>query len=114
MKCFKFIIANIAITFAIAAALISSEKYGENFDNQICDSSYCCSQYGYCGTSEDHCPTDKGCQSKFGECKDYSDDSKLTTIKAIGMINTGPGGDCSTEMTIAFHSPYSDNFVDYT
>ena len=30
------------------------------------------------------------------------------------MINTGPGGDCSTEMTIAFHSPYSDNFIEYT
>ena len=114
MKYFKLMLANIAIIFTITAALRSTERCGENYDNQICDSGYCCSQYGYCGTSEDHCSTDKGCQSKFGECKEYGGDSKTTTIKAIGMINTGPGGDCSTEMTIAFNSPYSDNFVEYT
>ena len=114
MKYFKFIIANIALIFAIAKALKSTERCGKNYDYQICDSGYCCSKNGYCGTSEDHCSTNKGCQSEFGECKDYIGDSKTTTIKAIGLINTGPGADCSTEMTIAFHSPYSDNYVEYT
>jgi len=28
---------------------------------------YCCSQYGYCGATTDHCGT--GCQSDFGECR---------------------------------------------
>jgi len=30
------------------------------------------------------------------------------------MINTGPGTDCSKEMTIAWHSPYESNYVEYT
>ena len=165
MKYFIFIIGNIALIFTIASALRSTERCGKNYDNQKCDSGDCCSKYGYCGTSEEHCSIDEGCQSEFGECKDYSSkngrcgknydnqkcdsgeccskygycgnseehcsieegcqsdfgeckdysgDSKTTTIKAIGMINTGPGADCSTEMTIAFHSPYSENFVEYT
>ncbi|OUM60148.1 hypothetical protein PIROE2DRAFT_14139 [Piromyces sp. E2] len=37
-----------------------------------------------------------------------------TTIKNIGMINAGPGTDCSKEMTIAWHSPYLNNYVEYT
>ena len=114
MKYFKFFLANIALIFIITSSLRSTERCGEDYNNQKCDSGYCCSQYNYCGTSEEHCSIDKGCQSKFGECKDYNGDSKTTTIKSIGMLNTGPGGDCSTEMSIAFHSPYLDNFVEYT
>ena len=113
MKYFKFFIANIALIFIIASSLRSTERC-ENYNNQRCDSGYCISKYNYCGTREENCSKDKGCQSKFGECKDYSGDSKATTIKSIGMLNTGPGGDCSTEMSIAFHSPYLDNFVEYT
>ncbi|KAL2177802.1 uncharacterized protein P884DRAFT_243130 [Thermothelomyces heterothallicus CBS 202.75] len=30
--------------------------------------SSCCSAAGYCGTTEDHCDTAKGCQSEYGNC----------------------------------------------
>ncbi|OUM56323.1 hypothetical protein PIROE2DRAFT_65598 [Piromyces sp. E2] len=30
------------------------------------------------------------------------------------MINTGPGTDCSNEISIAWHSPYEKNYVEYT
>ena len=116
MKYFKFILVTIALIFSAASALTSTDRCGKNYDNQKCDSGLCCSQYGYCGTSEEHCSIDKNCQSNFGKCIDYNSGSgsTKTTIQKIGMINTGPGGDCSKEMSVAWHSPYSDNYVEYT
>jgi len=29
----------------------------------------CCSQYGYCGKTEDYCSASNGCQSEYGDCK---------------------------------------------
>ena len=29
---------------------------------------YCCNTKGYCGTSNEFCSIDKGCQNKFGKC----------------------------------------------
>lgn len=40
---------------------------GPSAGNKKCPSGYCCSKYGYCGTSDDHCKS--GCQSQFGTCK---------------------------------------------
>ena len=37
MKYFNFIITNIVIIFTINAALRSTERCGENYDNHICD-----------------------------------------------------------------------------
>jgi len=34
-----------------------------------CPKDECCSQYGWCGTEENHCSISKGCQSEFGKCK---------------------------------------------
>ncbi|OUM62255.1 carbohydrate-binding module family 18 protein [Piromyces sp. E2] len=31
-----------------------------------CSEGFCCSQYGWCGKSKDHC--DAGCQKNYGEC----------------------------------------------
>lgn len=46
---------------------ISSEKCGR-VNNTIyeCKSGYCCSKWGFCGTSQKHCGY--GCQSEFGKC----------------------------------------------
>jgi len=45
----------------------NTEGCGPNVGNKKCPAGSCCSQYGYCGTSNDHCKV--GCQSKFGTCK---------------------------------------------
>jgi len=34
----------------------------------ICPEGKCCSKYGYCGTSTDHCDNAKGCQTEYGVC----------------------------------------------
>jgi len=35
--------------------------------NTKCRKNYCCSKYGYCGTTDEYCKN--GCQSEFGICK---------------------------------------------
>ncbi|OUM63651.1 carbohydrate-binding module family 18 protein, partial [Piromyces sp. E2] len=51
----------------------------------------CCSQYGWCGTSTDHCGT--GCQSEFGQCSGTANKitnavvKKTTTVTAIKKTN---------------------------
>jgi len=37
-----------------------------SYDNANCHTGYCCSKYGYCGKSKDHCGS--GCQGKFDKC----------------------------------------------
>jgi len=37
-------------------------------DKGKCPNGECCSKYGWCGTSDDHCSISKGCQSEFGKC----------------------------------------------
>lgn len=70
MKSFIIIIVAIALISSISA---SQERCGEEYGN--CDSGECCSKYGYCGRSDDHCLVSKGCQSKYSTCKDGSDSS---------------------------------------
>jgi len=46
----------------------STGRCGKDYGGAVCKSGYCCSKYGYCGTTEDHCELTKGCQSEFGDC----------------------------------------------
>lgn len=48
-------------TFAAAGGACGSSAGGA-----CCSSGQCCSQYGYCGSSDAHCLT--GCQALFGAC----------------------------------------------
>ena len=45
-----------------------------------CTTGYCCSKYGYCGKTEEHCG--KGCQINYGKCH------KLSTTKKSTKKNT--------------------------
>ncbi|XP_027149796.1 endochitinase EP3-like [Coffea eugenioides] len=62
MKNFLIIIFSIAVLVGSFSQLISSQ-------NCDCEPDLCCSQWGYCGTSDDYCG--KGCQS--GPCTASSD-----------------------------------------
>ena len=62
MKNFLIIIFSIAVLVGSFSQLISSQ-------NCDCEPDLCCSQWGYCGTSDDYCG--KGCQS--GPCTAASD-----------------------------------------
>ncbi|OUM57235.1 carbohydrate-binding module family 18 protein [Piromyces sp. E2] len=49
-------------------------KYGK------CDEGECCSQYGYCGKTDEYCSIKKGCQSEFGRCDDGKRPTITTTV----------------------------------
>jgi len=58
----------------------------------ICPNNKCCSKYGYCGTTDQHCGT--GCQTGFGKCnsittaKTTQTKSKTSTTKTKTKIST--------------------------
>ena len=58
----RFIILLVPI---ISVCLASKDRCGEDYG--ICDGVECCSLYGWCGLTEEHCG--KGCQPKYGTCK---------------------------------------------
>jgi len=46
---------------------VFGESAGRCGDGVSCPAGYCCSKYGYCGTTNDFCGD--GCQVKYGTCK---------------------------------------------
>ncbi|OUM65016.1 carbohydrate-binding module family 18 protein, partial [Piromyces sp. E2] len=60
----------IALISSVSAfpEVYSRDRCGPDNNNAVCDSGYCCSKYGWCGKSDDHCSIKKGCQSEFGSC----------------------------------------------
>ena len=72
------------MVFFVDIALISfifasQERCGKEYGK--CDSGECCSQYGYCGRSDDHCLISRGCQSQYSTCKDSSDSGDSSSYK---------------------------------
>jgi len=46
-----------------------------------CPNNLCCSAYGYCGTSNEHCNVSQGCQPDYGLC--YQDDDNNKPNKKV-------------------------------
>ena len=62
MKFFnKFILLSIAIVSSLSG---SKDRCGKEYGS--CDPDDCCSKYGWCGQSSEHCGS--GCQSNYGIC----------------------------------------------
>lgn len=57
----KFILIFIVI---VSQAISSKDRCGEEYGK--CDDDECCSKYGWCGETEEHCGS--GCQSEYGVC----------------------------------------------
>ncbi|KAI9342050.1 hypothetical protein DFJ73DRAFT_532984 [Zopfochytrium polystomum] len=51
-----------------------------------CWPGFCCSQWGYCGTSTDHCA--KGCQVNYGECGTRNSTSSISSTSSIASTPT--------------------------
>ncbi|CAG8617411.1 5121_t:CDS:2, partial [Ambispora gerdemannii] len=50
----------------LLSTFVNAQQCGSQNPNGQCSDNECCSQYGYCGTTDDYCGT--GCQSDFGTC----------------------------------------------
>eukprot|EP00833_Pecoramyces_ruminatium_P001884 jgi/Orpsp1_1/1175916/evm.model.c7180000055710.1 len=63
-------------------------------ENGKCPSGQCCSKGGECGTSEDHCSVDAGCQIGFGKCKN----DKISINGQCGLADGKcPEGKCCSK-----------------
>ncbi|KAL6597702.1 coth protein-domain-containing protein [Neocallimastix sp. 'constans'] len=50
-------------------------------NGRICPNNECCSQYGYCGTTDEYCGS--GCQSEFGRCNSSGNPSSNNTPSKV-------------------------------
>jgi len=63
-----------------------------------CPEGECCSQYGYCGTSEKYCSLDKGCQSELGKCSTTTTELPVSTDGKCGKgVAKCPSGECCSK-----------------
>ncbi|ORX63913.1 hypothetical protein BCR32DRAFT_134356 [Anaeromyces robustus] len=75
-------------------------KCGEKNGNTICPSGQCCSKYGHCGKTDDHCSVEKGCQSEFGQCGNSDTSKKISENGKCGEKNGNticPSGKCCSK-----------------
>lgn len=85
--------------------------FNGNNKNYSCDASSplggaCCSQYGYCGSTQDYCGT--GCQIAFGECA-------ASVVKPVDANVCGPTNDnnrCVSGLCCSAYG-YCGNTTDY-
>lgn len=67
------------------AATAIAQNCGRQAGGQTCANNLCCSQWGYCGTSDDHCNPSKNCQSN---CR---------------SSGTGGGGESASNVRATYH-----------
>jgi len=72
-------------------------------DRGRCPAGECCSKYGYCGTSDDHCAA--GCQSEFGKCKSPADKPAQPKGPKPPKRPHGPHGPKGTERPSGIKAP---------
>ncbi|OUM62879.1 carbohydrate-binding module family 18 protein [Piromyces sp. E2] len=91
MKYFNILLSAIVLISCVSAAPATyfKERCGPGIGN--CDEGSCCSKFGWCGTSEDHCGI--GCQSEFGKCNDIGD----RMIRCGSYYGSCSSGDCCSE-----------------
>ncbi|KAL6599685.1 hypothetical protein U3516DRAFT_604429, partial [Neocallimastix sp. 'constans'] len=69
----------------------TDDRCGVKFGT-VCPRNECCSKYGYCGRSSDHCDVSKGCQSEFGRCEGEKKSTTTTTKKSLQTSTNGKCG----------------------
>jgi len=82
--------------FKNCSGMVTEEDYSTNGQcgngNGKCPPGFCCSKYGWCGKTEDHCSISKGCQADLGVCEDEPLSSRCG--KVFGKC---PSGQCCSK-----------------
>jgi len=79
----------------------TNDKCGKEYGK--CPSGKCCSKYGWCGKTDDHCSVSKGCQSEFGKCDGITTTTITTTTTLPSNYKCGkeygkcPSGKCCSK-----------------
>jgi hypothetical protein len=53
-----------AVLLASLIVMATGEQCGRQAGGQLCPDNLCCSQYGWCGNTDEYCSSSKGCQSR--------------------------------------------------
>lgn len=83
-RAFAFTIVLVGLLLGAATA----QNCGRQAGGRTCANNLCCSQFGFCGTTDDHCSPAKNCQSN---CRGSSD--------------TGGGTATNVRATFHFYNP---------
>ncbi|RDI83503.1 hypothetical protein Vi05172_g6437 [Venturia inaequalis] len=72
------------------------KRCGKDFDDAVCQQGQCCSARGWCGTSDNHCKVENGCQ---GSCKPSGVGANRCGTQAGGRVcdPAGEFGDCCSK-----------------
>ncbi|PVI01865.1 carbohydrate-binding module family 18 protein [Periconia macrospinosa] len=63
-------------------------RCGASFSGTRCSNNQCCSAYGYCGTSFEHCAAIVGCQPEYGRCGDPPAETSTSTSTSTTTSTT--------------------------
>jgi len=63
----------------------SKGKCGKGYGS--CKKGECCSKYGWCGKTNDHCEISKGCQSEFGDCNKEINENPVNNSTTVSNTN---------------------------
>ena len=66
MKLLNKFVLSLVFVYSLSG---TKDRCGKEYG--ICDADDCCSKYGWCGQSDEHCGN--GCQSDYGFCKSKGD-----------------------------------------
>ncbi|CAI0542222.1 unnamed protein product [Linum tenue] len=63
MERLNVVVVRSALLLCLFATLASGQNCGRQAGGRTCANNQCCSQWGFCGTTDDHCNPAKNCQS---------------------------------------------------
>ena len=106
MQIVHFYLIAIALTQSarddyISGVFTTEYRCGSETGN-MCDESYCCSEWGYCGQTSEYCENSRGCQSGFGLCWE-------TPTVTVSSVSTTTRTRSSSTTSISITSYSSSN-----
>ncbi|KAF2017310.1 carbohydrate-binding module family 18 protein [Aaosphaeria arxii CBS 175.79] len=81
----RFTLASIAALAAVAYA-----QCGPNFDNKMCEAGQCCSQYGWCGTTQEYCDA-ATCMKQFSGAQSTCNNGQQSGQNPVQAPGQAPG-----------------------
>ena len=78
---FYLLILFVFLSTVAVGVLAQTPECGREADGAVCPNDECCGEYGFCGSTEDFCSTQNGCQSNCHLRSNISDLLNRTTFE---------------------------------
>ncbi|XP_059650293.1 hevein-like preproprotein [Cornus florida] len=70
------------VSLCLVAAVATAQQCGQQAGGATCANNLCCSQYGYCGTTDDYCLPSNNCQSNCNSGGGSGGEESATNVRA--------------------------------